>query len=86
MNVKQNKERKNEVLKMIKELAELQAKAPEKTSKKLDYITKGFLNDALDFSAGIHYIDNMMKRTKDNAEKVFWIQVLIIIRKYFENI
>jgi hypothetical protein len=86
MNVKRNKERKEQVMDMIKEIAELQSQAPEKTAKKLDYILKGFLNDTLDFSNGIHYIDNMMKKTKSDGEKIFWIQVLVIIKKYFENL
>ncbi len=84
MNAQKNQQKKDLVIKMIKEIATLQFKAPKNVADKLDYILTSFLQDALDFEMGIRYIDSNLRRAKDNAEKIFWIQVIKVIRKYFD--
>lgn len=85
MNLKKNEIKKDLVINMIKELAKLQSKSPEIAGTKLDYLLKGFLNDSLDFENAIRYIDANLKKEKDVRMKVFWIIVVKIIQKYFED-
>lgn len=85
MNLKKNNQKKDLVLKMIMELVELQSKAPKEVGKKLDYILKGFLHESLDFQNGIKYIDNILMNAKEEAEKIFWIMITKVIKKYFDE-
>jgi len=85
MNVRKNQTKKDLVIKMIKELAELQSMVPNKMNNKLDYILIGFLHDTLDFEKGIRYVDNNMRESKELSIKVFWVQVLKIIKQYFDE-
>ena len=85
MNVHRNQQKKDLVLKMIKELVTLQTQVPKEAAKKLDYLLKGFLHDALDFEQGLYYINNNLMESRTIPMKIFWAQVVKIVRKYFDE-
>lgn len=85
MNLKKNNEKKDLVIKMVTELAKLSSEAPLYVNKKMDYLLRGFLQETIDFENGIRYIDNVMINAKDEAQKIFWIQVVKTVKNYFET-
>jgi hypothetical protein len=85
MNLRKNQQRKDLVIKMIKEIAELQSQVPKYAAQKLNYLLKSFLHDSLDFEKGIIFINNNMKESKELPMKMFWIKVVQIVRKYFDE-
>jgi len=85
MNIKANKQKKDLIIKMIKELAEFYKKVPKEASNKLKYLLNGFLRDTLDFEKAILYIDNNLKEAKEIPMKAFWAQVVGVVRRYFDE-
>jgi hypothetical protein len=86
MNLKKNNKRKELIIDMIKDLVLLQSQSPKYAANKLNYIVNGFIQDTIDFSKGINYIDSNLKNAKNETMKIFWIQVLNLVKKYFEEI
>jgi len=85
MNLTKNKKRKKLIIDMIMEIAKIQSKVPDYAGEKLNYILKGFLKETLDFEKAIKYININLEFSKDEPQKIFWITILNIIKKYFEE-
>jgi hypothetical protein len=79
--------KKDLILQMIKELVELQANAPtDYVQQRLKPILLGFLNNKLDFDKAIKYITINMEQSNSIINKIFWFNVIKVIKNYFNQV
>lgn len=90
MNIKANKEKKELVIKMIKEIAEFTRNLekskdiqPDISTSKI--ILQGFLKTAFDFEPLIRFVDDRLHKAKGAKSIAFWASLVKIIKKYFEE-
>ena len=90
MNIKANKEKKELVIKMIKEIAEFtrdleKAKDIQSDIATSKVILQGFLKTAFDFEPLIRFMDDKLHKAKGAKSIAFWASLVKIIRKYFDE-
>lgn len=72
---------------MLKELVELQMNAPtDYVAQHLRNILKGFLNNTLDLEKAITFIGINIEKSNSIMNKVFWFNVINIIKSYHKKI
>jgi len=90
MNIKANEEKKELVIKMIKEIAEFtrnleKAKDIQSDIDTSKVILQGFLKTAFDFEPLIRFVDDKLHKAKGVKSIAFWASLVKIIRKYFDE-
>lgn len=90
MNLKANKEKKDLVIKMIREIAEFTRDLEKSKELQSDIATskvilQGFLQTAFDFEPLIRFVDNKLHIVKAPKSIAFWASLVKIIKKYFDE-
>lgn len=82
-----NKEKNVEFFQMLKELAELQNKTPDKSlANQLKRLINGILKETMSIEDAIRFVDNRIASAKRIESIAFWATITNTIKKYFEKI
>jgi hypothetical protein len=86
MNIKNNERKKELLLEMCMEIAEIQKNVSSDYAKKFDYLLRGFLNLDLKLENALKYIEKNILKSSNESHKIIWLKVLQIIQTYFTKI
>lgn len=82
-----NKEKKIEFFDMLKELAELQSKTPDKAlANQLKRLIRGIIRENISIEDAMRFVDNRISSAKRIESKAFWATITNVIKKYFKLI